>query len=63
MHAPSYEIAITVWRRKFRGTYQVDGGELCVSSAYGSDCEPLARVDAEAAARRLLKEIVLKNAR
>ena len=63
MDARTYEITIAVWRRKFSGTYQVDGGELCVSSPYGSDCEPFAGADPEATAKRLLKEIVLKNAR
>jgi hypothetical protein len=63
MHARSHEITIAVWRRKFSGTYQVDGDELRVSSRYGSDREPLAGADPEGAAKRLLKEIVLKNAR
>ncbi|WP_372785891.1 hypothetical protein [Phenylobacterium sp.] len=63
MHARSHEITIAVWGRKFRGAYQVEGDQLHVSSPYGSDQEPLVGPDPEGAAKRLLREIVLKNAR
>ena len=63
MHARTHEIAILVWGRKFTGTYEVDGDRLRVSSPYGEDHEPLVGAEPEAAAKRLLKELVLKNGR
>jgi hypothetical protein len=59
----SHEISIAVWGRRFRGTYTVEGGELRLSSPHGDDREPLIGADHEEAAKRMLREIVLKNAR
>lgn len=49
--------------RKWSGTWEIDGKDVLVSSAYGSDRAPLGRAKAENVARRLLTAIVDARAR
>lgn len=44
--------------QKWSGTYEVDAGEVCVSSAYGSTKEKLGRRQPEKVASKLLVDQV-----
>lgn len=51
-------IEITLDGRRYNGTWHIEGRELLVSSAYGSDKAPIARAGPETVAARVLAEIV-----
>lgn len=44
--------------RKWSGSWEIDGKDVLVSSAYGSSRAPLGRAKAENVARKLLTAIV-----
>jgi hypothetical protein len=44
--------------RQYNASFEVDGREVCVSSAYGSDRAPIGRKDPEKVAQAVLGEIV-----
>jgi hypothetical protein len=44
--------------RQYNAAFQVDGREVCVSSAYGSERAPIGRQDPEEVAQAVLGEIV-----
>lgn len=48
--------------RKWSGSWEIEGREVVLSSAYGSDRQPLGRRDPVKLAERLLKEIVKARA-
>ena len=48
--------------RKWSGAWEIDGKDVLVSSAYGSDRAPLGRAKAENVAAKLLQAIVARRA-
>ena len=44
--------------RTYNGAYRVDGGLVCVESAYGSRAADVGRSDPERVAKRLMLELV-----
>jgi hypothetical protein len=53
----SYDVKTTVQGRTYNAGYELDGGKVRVSSAYGSKSAAAGK-DARATAERLLEEIV-----
>jgi hypothetical protein len=63
MDARAYPVTVNVFGRSYSGSWQVEDGQVILSSAYGSDREPVSRVVPEKVAERLLREIVLRRKR
>lgn len=60
MEPRTQHVTVKALGRTYSGAWCMDGKDLVLSSAYGSDREPLGRAKPENAAARLLKRIVEK---
>lgn len=56
-------ISVTIAGRTYSATWHMEGGEVCVSSAYGSRKAPLKRARPEAVAERELRDLVAQRAK
>lgn len=63
MDGRDQQVTVQVWGRKFAGRWRIEGRQVVLACDWGEDREPLGTADPQAVARRLLKEVVLKNAR
>ena len=57
------QVTVHVWGRKFAGDWRIEERQVVLTCDWGADREPLGSANPQDVARRLLKEIVLKNAR